>query len=145
LGALIFFSILKGNSEGNLIIDLTYYGFIIVNIVWLVFLSSMYKTRIVIDEKFIYAPYYIWYPNFKIEKDDVFTIKTIRFEDIESIEMQGVFSQPDNKTIPAMKITIRNKYDLCILLDAYNVKEIYEIQDLLETMISKISLSQTKI
>jgi|GEM_PF-1958768 len=136
---LIVIAFMKYNLPKHFMIELTFYGLIVLNVLWVLVFYTLYQTRIAIDENELYAPFHIWYPNFVYEKDTISFVKTILLKDIESITKQEVYSEPDKKKIKVLVVSIRDKYDLCISLDAYDNDDVLEIADMIQNNISKIS------
>lgn len=135
--SLILVTIIRSIDTNNLVINIAFYGLIVLNVLWAVTLYGLYKTRIEISETEVHAPFYMWYPNFKLEEDNIFFIKTIYFKDIASVEKQEIYDDKHHKSVSLLKITIVDKYALCMLLDGYNQEEIRDIEKMIAERISK--------
>jgi hypothetical protein len=120
----------------NIIINVAFYGLIAINGLWGIALYGLYKTRIEISETEIYAPFYLWYPDFKIVEDNIFFTKSIKFKAIESIEKQEITHDKNHKSVSLIKIVVKDKYTLCILLDAHDEEEANEICNMMFERIS---------
>ena len=132
LAGLILFSLIKFNRPYHLFIDISFYVMLVISIFWMIVLYSFYKTRIEISQKDIYAPFYIWYPTFSFDEDEVPIFKTVLFKDVDAYEIDQTTQYTEVKEIPFIKLSIKDKYALCIRLDAYNDEEINRIKKIIE-------------
>ena len=89
-------------------------------------LFSFYKARIEIDEKKIYCPCYPWFEDFKVDSNEAPMFKTILYTNIDSINLIDV-TGVDEKTVKAIFLKIKNKYDIIVLLDGYSIEKQQEI------------------
>lgn len=135
--SLILVTIIRSIDANNLVINIAFYGLIVLNVLWAVALYGLYKTRIEISETEVHAPFYVWYPSFKISEDNIFFIKAIDFKDIASVEKQEIYDENNHKDICLLKLTVIDKYILCMLLDGYNQEEIRDIEKMIAERISK--------
>ncbi len=129
--SLILVTIIRDIQSHNVFINIAFYGLIVLNVLWVIVLYGLYKTRIEISETEIHAPFYLWYPNFKIDEDNIFFIKTLEFKDMDTVEKQEIYDDKSHKHVNLLKISIKDKYVLCLLLDGHDQEEVIDI----ETMI----------
>lgn len=131
LGSLIVVTIIRDNQPKKVIFDLVFYALIIINMLLLIGLYSVYKTRIIIGKHDFYAPFYVWYPKFTYDLKENLIFKTILYKEIESIELMSVSDEGNHKSIEALKVVIKDRYPLCVLLDGYSKLEIQQMLEMI--------------
>jgi len=134
--SLILVTIIRDIQVNHILIHIAFYGLIVLNVLWVIALYGLFKTRIEISETEIHAPFYMWYPYFKLSDDNIFFIKTIEFKDIDTVEKQEVYDDKYKKHVSLLKISIKDKYVLCLLLDGYDQEEVSDIEKMIVKQIS---------
>ncbi len=129
--SLILVTIIRDIQAHNIFINIAFYGLIVLNVLWVIALYGLYKTRIEISETEIHAPFYLWYPNFELSEDNVFFIKTMAFKDMDTVEKQEIYDDKSHKHVHLLKIVIKDKYVLCLLLDGHDQEEVIDIEKMI--------------
>jgi hypothetical protein len=137
LALLVFFIYLKFTND-NIVFDIIMYALIILSWLWGVGLNAIIKTRITMDKEKLRAPYYVWHEDFKFDIDKVVTIKSVFIDQILSISLIEVSNVMDDLIIKAIKLKIKDSYDLCILLDTYTENDVNRVFEYIQNNIKKL-------
>lgn len=129
--SLILVTIIRDVETNHILINIAFYGLIALNVLWVIALYGLYKTRIEISETEMHAPFYLWYPGFKLSDDNIFFIETIGFKEIDSVEKQEIHDDKNDKHVSLLKLSIKDKYVLCLLLDGHDQEEVIDIEKMI--------------
>jgi len=135
--SLIFFVIQSIRTDIILYVVGMYISLVISGI-FLIVLYSLYKTRIEVNEKEIYAPCYPWYQDFKIFSDDVPMLKKIRYFDISSIHIIDIHYEESGKSDKGIHVKSIKKFDFVIPLDGYSLEKQQAIFEYINKRVIKI-------
>lgn len=136
LALLTFFVYLKFTND-NIVFDIIMYALIILSWFWGIGLDAIIKTRIIMDEDKLRAPFCVCHEDFKFDTDTEITIKSILLDQILFVSLVEVSNIKNNFIGKAIQLKIKDSDDLCLLLDKYSEKDVNRIFDYIQNNINK--------
>ncbi|MBU1144076.1 MAG: hypothetical protein KKH92_10615 [Firmicutes bacterium] len=93
--------------------------FLSISMIWLFMLSTVYKNRIEITDRSLYACYYLWYQGFTHDEMDKPLYNTIPWSQVVNARLIQIESTVLKKMISVIVIQVKDRYELSICLDKY--------------------------
>jgi len=91
---------------------------VIINLLWIIIIHAIYKTRIEIGDKSIRGAFHIWYEGFKVTVNDKLIYDEIQYSKIKYLEVIEVLIEINHTTTKALKIEVHDSFVVVLLLDS---------------------------
>lgn len=111
--------------------------YFVVLMIWLFMLNTVYKNRIEITNRSLYACYYLWYQGFTHDEMDKPLYNTIPWSQVVNARLIQIESTVLKKMISIIVIQVKDRYELSICLDKYTDIKINQIIEHIQYNISK--------